>query len=234
MTPSPDWFDRVSRATASTIESAVAMLGLRPRGEGVFAPGLSLRTPPGAPFCGVAVPVVMSTDEGGPRVENLAWWNHLHHIRGPKVVAALDTSAKRGAGVVCGRLSARMWQACGCRGLVTDGFVRDVPKIAPTGFGVVSAGVTIAHGAPHVVRFGEAVAMQGVTVRPGDPLFADSEGVLTIPADAARWLGEAILEVERRIAPVLAYCDSPGFDPVGLARAVERHMPPLKNWRPKP
>lgn len=67
------------RYPIGVIESAVAKLGRRPRGEGVTAPGLSVLRATHARLLGYAIPVQMSIDAGDPhgRRDNDDWWRHI-------------------------------------------------------------------------------------------------------------------------------------------------------------
>jgi 4-hydroxy-4-methyl-2-oxoglutarate aldolase len=72
----------------------------------------------------------------------------------------------------------------GVSGLVVDGAVRDVDGIEALGFPVFAAGVT-----PTPPRrdedgeIGVPVTCGGLTVRPGDLVYGDRDGVVVVPAD---------------------------------------------------
>jgi regulator of RNase E activity RraA len=224
---------RLARYPGGVVESALALMAGRHQGEGVFGPGLSMRFPQHGTVVGTAVVSIMSSDDGGPRVDNQQWWDRVYHTRGPRVAVILDTTGRPGTGVIAGRLSAVILKSLGCAGLVTNGFVRDLPLIAPERFQILSGGVTVAHRSPHVVSFGAPVSIMGATVHPGDSIHASSEGVIAFPPDALKHLEEAAAEVERRLKPVLAYCRSGSADPAGIAAAIDRHMPKGRPWRPQ-
>jgi 4-hydroxy-4-methyl-2-oxoglutarate aldolase len=99
-----------------------------------------------------------------------------------------------------GELFSTAAMARGARGLVLDGLVRDRRKIGEIGFSVFATGsrpvdsmgrLTVhAHGIP--IRCG------GVVVRPGDLVFAESDGVVVVPAEIEEAVIAAALEkVER-------------------------------------
>ena len=72
----------------------------------------------------------------------------------------------------------------GIAGLVVDGAVRDVEGIEALGFPVFAAGVTPTP--PRREREGEigvVVVCGGLTVRPGDIVYADRDGVVAVAAE---------------------------------------------------
>ncbi len=92
--------------------------------------------------------------------------------------------------------------ARGIRGLVTDGAVRDVRAIRERPFPVFCAGVAI----PGTVkksagRLNEPVTVGDVTIRSGDLILGDDDGVVVVPRDAASYVLErAKARTEKEIA----------------------------------
>jgi 4-hydroxy-4-methyl-2-oxoglutarate aldolase len=74
--------------------------------------------------------------------------------------------------------------ARGARGAVVDGLVRDVRRIQDLGFPLFAAGMkpVDSKGRGRVVAFNVPVECGGVLVRPGDLVFADLDGIVTVPA----------------------------------------------------
>jgi 4-hydroxy-4-methyl-2-oxoglutarate aldolase len=88
----------------------------------------------------------------------------------------------------------------GVGGLVIDGGVRDVDRLAELGFPVwsrwVSVRRTVKHDAGDV---GVATTVAGVPVAPGDVVVADTDGVIVLPrssVDEVAAAGEARLAKE--------------------------------------
>lgn len=73
----------------------------------------------------------------------------------------------------------------GIEGAVVGGPVRDVDEARELGFGVFGLCPTpvTARGRVVEVGWGEPVVVRGVTVRPGDVIVADDNGVVAVPAD---------------------------------------------------
>lgn len=73
----------------------------------------------------------------------------------------------------------------GAVGAVVNGFHRDTPKVLEQDWPVFSRGRYAADSAPRnrVLKYRTTIVENGVTVRPGDLVFADLDGVLVIPRE---------------------------------------------------
>jgi regulator of RNase E activity RraA len=84
-----------------------------------------------------------------------------------------------------GELLSTAAMARGAMGAVTDGLVRDVLKIEKLGFPVFAAGIkpVDSKGRGLVIDYNIPVQCGGITVTPGDLVFADYDGVVVIPSE---------------------------------------------------
>ncbi len=98
------------------------------------------------------------------------------------VVSTLESSRN----APWGELLSTAARARGARGAVVDGLIRDVKKIERIGFPVFAAGIkpVDSKGRGVVIDYNVPVECGGVTVSPGDLIFADYDGVIVIPAEA--------------------------------------------------
>jgi 4-hydroxy-4-methyl-2-oxoglutarate aldolase len=82
-----------------------------------------------------------------------------------------------------GELLSTAAMARGAAGCVTDGLVRDVRQIREMGFPVFCGGIgpLDTKGRARMVERDVPVSCAGVTVRPGDIVFGDVDGVIVIP-----------------------------------------------------
>jgi 4-hydroxy-4-methyl-2-oxoglutarate aldolase len=82
------------------------------------------------------------------------------------------------------------------RGVVADGGVRDYSEITAQGFPTFCAGLTPydSLGRMEVVAIGAAIVCGGVTVRPGDLIFGDADGVVVVPSEIAETVIAKALE----------------------------------------
>jgi len=91
----------------------------------------------------------------------------------------------------------------GIAGVVIDGAVRDTPEIRALGFPAFARLIMPNAGEPRGLgEIGVPVKVSGVTVRPGDWLLGDDDGVVHIPREeAVEWTnrGMDVLERENRL-----------------------------------
>ncbi|SDX49296.1 4-hydroxy-4-methyl-2-oxoglutarate aldolase [Arthrobacter sp. cf158] len=84
-----------------------------------------------------------------------------------------------------GEILAAAAQHRGIAGLVIDGGVRDVDEMAQMDFPVFSRSVTVVGTAKdYAGEFSSPVRVGGLTVRAGDLVVGDSDGVVVVPRDA--------------------------------------------------
>jgi regulator of RNase E activity RraA len=87
----------------------------------------------------------------------------------------------------------------GARGLVVGGLVRDLDRIRELGFPVFASGTrpTDCNGRIAVVERDRELDFRGVSVRTGDLVVADADGVVFVPRDAVREVTEVALSKAR-------------------------------------
>jgi 4-hydroxy-4-methyl-2-oxoglutarate aldolase len=124
-----------------------------------------------------------------------------------------------------GELMAVAAEAAGIVGLVIDGGCRDTAAMRRRGFPVWSAGVSV-HGTVKVTpgRVNQAVVVAGVSVRPGDFVVADDDGVVVVPQGR---IDQVLDGAEARTAKEAAYMErlakgESTLDVLGLPGAVAR------------
>ena len=97
---------------------------------------------------------------------------------------------------------------CGARGAVLNGYVRDARKILSLGYPTFSFGSYGQDSAPRykVHDFRIPIEIGGVSIRPGDILFGDIDGVVVIPGEVETETFTLALEKvrgERRVRTAL-------------------------------
>jgi regulator of RNase E activity RraA len=96
------------------------------------------------------------------------------------LIAAAGGSMRSG---IWGELLTTAAKNRGCTGAIVDGAIRDVDKIAPSGFSVFAKGRCL-YDSLHrqrVIDVDVHVEIDGVVFAPGDLVFADSDGIVVVP-----------------------------------------------------
>ncbi|MEW2396111.1 RraA family protein [Streptomyces sp. NPDC046862] len=144
----------------------------------------------GARAVGTALPVLTVAGD------NKAVIAALEHIR-PGDILVINAFGYDGRAIIGDNLAQR-FAVHGAAGAVVDGYVRDAAIIERLGVPVFARGLTPAgpfKNGPGTI--GEAVALGGVVVNPGDIVAADGDGVIVIPPHRAK---EALTAVEEIVA----------------------------------
>jgi regulator of RNase E activity RraA len=177
-----DLLPRFQPLYSSLVSDCAEAVGLGPR---ALAPGLQpyhaddLRV-----VVGIAHPCqVVKTSE---RVEIDMLLKYVDATPPQSVcVVAADQDVQ---GALWGGLMSAGVQQRGSVGAVVDGGVRDLHQIRPLDYAVFATyrSPLDIRGRAEMVGFGEPVVCRGVPVAPGDIVFADANGVVAIPVDAAQ------------------------------------------------
>lgn len=121
----------------------------------------------------------------------------------PGEIIVADGRGDPGAVLMGGLMGGRAFYR-GVAGVVIDGAVRDIAELAGYKWPVFSRHVTPAGGVHEQAgSIGEAISCGGVTVRPGDYIIGDDDGVVCVPqelwAETSK-LANEIWEKEKHIA----------------------------------
>jgi regulator of RNase E activity RraA len=105
---------------------------------------------------------------------------------GPGDVLVATTNGDRSS-ALWGELLSTAARAHGAVGAVIDGLTRDAAKIGAMDFPVFAAGFCPldSKGRLDGVSFGEPIQIGDCTVRPGDWVFGDIDGIVVVPAELA-------------------------------------------------
>lgn len=147
-------------------------------------------------LAGIAMPVLMM-DVFGEQSEPFGLMTQaLDDLRRDEVYIAAG-SLPRSA--TWGEIMTAAAKTRGAAGAVVDGFHRDTPKVLEQSFPVFSRGPYGQDSAPRmkVADFRCRIEIAGIVVKPGDIIFGDVDGVLTIPHEVATDVVEAALEKAR-------------------------------------
>ncbi|MGW2283019.1 isocitrate/isopropylmalate family dehydrogenase [Streptomyces sp. NPDC001770] len=188
--PSDDLVDRLARLDTASVSDALDSLGV----GGVLA-GIAPRVP-GTRAAGRAFTVTYQpVDDTGEGFRNAA--NYLDDV--PEGSFVVIDNAGSTTCTNWGSLLTSLAQRRGVRGTALHGSARDIAEIRAAGYPLYSTGATMVSGKNRVelAATGRDVTVGGITVRPGDIVVADDNGVLVVPDAYAAEVAERAEGVER-------------------------------------
>ncbi len=181
---------RLERCYASAVHDVLRGMG---HGNCVLPPSIRPLDPT-KKIAGEVYTISGHIDQTLSRHDSLLLWARvLSRVPGGKVLVCQPNTR---AVALMGELSAKALQVKDTRGYVVDGHCRDTDFILETGFPVYCD----LHTPADIVErwkydaLGEPITIGAVTIRSGDWLIGDRDGVVIIPGEIAE---EAVTETER-------------------------------------
>ena len=97
---------------------------------------------------------------------------------------------------IMGELTATALRVKGCRGAIVNGYTRDVRKLIKMGYPTFTWGASPIDttGRVRVVDYNIPISIGGVTISPGDLVFADLDGIMVVPRAAEQDIIAKVLE----------------------------------------
>lgn len=197
---SPQQIDALRRIDSPTIANAIETFEVRPRVSGYVGYDIRCIFPELSPTVGYAVTcTVDSTTEGREGIGFNALYELLEEAPKPAVVVMQDVGQDRVHSCHAGEVMSTRMKSLGAVGILTDGGLRDTNEVHHLGgFQYFCAGLVVAHGNPICVSVGDAVTISGMTVKMGDLLHGDLNGVVHIPDEVAADVAEAAHKIWER------------------------------------
>lgn len=216
--------EAIQKFDTCTIANAIEQFGVRLRNEGFTRPGLQCVTRGSTRVLGYAATTrVRSSDPpvtGGSYLDRTDWWAAIDKLPLPRIAVIQDVDLAPGSGACVGEVHAAILKALHCHCVITNGAVRDVPAVSKLCFPMFAPLVTVSHAYMHILDYGEPVEVFGLKIRPGDLLYADCHGVLSIPLEIAAQLSAAAAKIQARERKIVQVCLSPDFSTKKLLSAI--------------
>jgi len=220
---SPEELDALRAIATPTVCNAIETFKVRPRNECFMDSTITCRFPELGPVVGYAVTAkIEASRRPSNEIPASRVWDEFANVPKPWLVVIGDVDYPSPVGSYWGEVNASVYKALGAVGTVTNGGVRDLPEVRPTGFRFFSSCVLVSHAYVHVVECGGPVSVGGLTVHPGDLLHGDEHGVTSIPIEIARDLPKAAAAIERAERKLIDYARSPAFTVEGLRDMYRR------------
>lgn len=207
--------DALRRLDSCTVSNAIETFGVRLRNAGFADSRVRCMFDDFPPMVGYAATAQLRTGEppiaGRIYFDRTDWWKSILHVPAPRVVVLQDLDTPPGVGALIGEMHAAILRALGCVGYVTDGAVRELPRIKETGLQLFAGNVAVSHAYAHIFDFGSQVKVGGLEVHPGDLLHGDRHGLLSIPKEIAGEIPAAASRLQQAERKVIDFCRSPEF-----------------------
>ncbi|MDR1179974.1 MAG: RraA family protein [Spirochaetales bacterium] len=200
--------DELKKFDAPTICNAIEFFGIRPKTSGFMNTDIrkvfhnSKRTVGYA--CTGKISAMHPPAEEQKKLNDL-YYGRLHASPKPSITVLQDLDPAP-VGSFWGEVQATTHRALGCEGTVTSGGVRDLDEVEPLGFEYYAACVLVSHAYIHLVEIDCPVDIGGLTVNPGELVFADKHGIVVIPDRTAPYLADACRAAAAAEQPVLTNC----------------------------
>jgi len=220
--------DALKKISSPSVANAIETFNVRPRNQGNMSSEIRTLFSELGPLVGYAVTAVIRAEPQpleGHRASTFGWWDYVLSIPAPRVIVVHDLDEPRGQGAQWGEVQANIHRALACAGVVTDGSVRDLDEVRALGFQFAAAHISVSHAYVHMVDFGLPIKVGGLWVKPGDLIHADQHGAVTIPAEIAPRIPEAVVKVEADERKIISLCKSPTFSADGLKQLYKQIRP---------
>jgi 4-hydroxy-4-methyl-2-oxoglutarate aldolase len=222
---SPALIEAFRRLDTCTVSNAVEAFDVRLRNEGFTDGRIRCAFPDQPSVVGNAVTATIRCSTPPPvghlYSDRTDWWSYILRTPAPRIVVAQDLDDAPGLGAFVGEIHANILRALECVAYVTNGSARDLPAVQQAGLQLFAAGTSPSHAFVHIVSFGEPVQVAGLRVAPGDLLFGDRHGVLSIPREIAARVPRVAEDMRLRERRVIEYCRSTDFCLDGLRSLVK-------------
>jgi len=216
--------DALRRLDTCSVSNAIETFQLRLRNAGFADARVSCIFEDFPPLVGYAATARLRTGEppiAGFYHDRHEWWNSILQVPEPRIVVLQDLDEPPGVGAFLGDTHAAILRALGCVGYVTNGAVRELPRVRDMGLHLFAGNVAVSHAYAHIFDFGSKISVGGMEVQPGDLLHGDRHGLLTVPKQIASQIPAVAARLQQAEKEVIDFCRSQEFSVDKLRQAVK-------------
>jgi len=208
-----------------TVCNIIELFDVRARDAGFMDGRIRANFPELPPMVGFAATAAFRS--GAPPAGGSAYGSLSDQVEtfealpGPAVVVFQDLDDPP-VGATFGEVMCSTYQAFGSTGLITSGGGRDLEQVQALSYPVFTGSTICSHAYCHILHVGLPVRVGGLTVRQGDLLHGDANGVTSIPPEIAAQVADAGAEFVAAEKIVLDYVrGDEAKTPQGLTAARE-------------
>jgi regulator of RNase E activity RraA len=217
-------FDALRRLDTCTVSNAIEAFKLRLRNAGFANSRVRCVFEDLPPMVGYAATARLRSGEPpitGSYHDRTDWWNSILQVPAPRIAVLQDLDEPPGVGAFLGDMNAAILRALGCVGYVTNGAVRELPRVRDMGLHLFAGNVAVSHAYAHIFDFGSPVNVGGLEVRPGDLLHGDRHGLLTVPKEIAAEIPPVAARLRQGEQRVIDSCRSQEFSVEKLRQVLK-------------
>ena len=217
-------FDALRRLDTCTVSNAIEAFKLRLRNAGFANSRVRCVFEDLPPMVGYAATARLRSGEPpitGSYHDRTDWWNSILRVPAPRIAVLQDLDEPPGVGAFLGDMNAAILIALGCVGYVTNGAVRELPRVRDMGLHLFAGNVAVSHAYAHIFDFGSPVNVGGLEVHPGDLLHGDRHGLLTVPKEIAAEIPPVAARLRQGEQRVIDSCRSQEFSVEKLRQVLK-------------
>jgi 4-hydroxy-4-methyl-2-oxoglutarate aldolase len=219
-------FDALRRLDTCMVSNAIETFEIRLRNTGFADARIRCMFEDLPPMVGYAATARLRTGEppiaGNSYHDRTDWWNSILEVPAPRIAVLEDMDKPPGVGAFLGDTHAAILRALGCVGYVTDGAVRELPRVRDVGLQLFAGSVAVSHAYAHIFDFGSVVKVGGLRVRPGDLLHGDRHGLLSVPKQIAPEIPAVAAKLQEAEQRVIDFCRSREFSVEKLPQVLRQ------------
>jgi len=189
----PDLINQLREFDTALLANTIGYIDPTPPHEYYMGKSIGCLTPELGPSVGVAVTCELESSTPNLKADWDLYWEQLDEIAAmqiPVIWVVKTLGSRPDHECVLGDGMAKMLHAAGCIAVVTDGGARDLHAFPSIPFAAYGTGKTIHHCAIRYRHTNRPIDVGGITVRPGDVIHANGEGVIRIPSACIEQLPE--------------------------------------------
>jgi len=222
---SEEQIEALRRVDTCMVSNAIETFNVRLRNAGFTDARIRCMFEDLPPVVGYAATARLRTGQapiaGHMYHERPDWWNSILATPAPRIAVIEDMDEHPGVGALLGDMHAAILKALGCVAYVTNGAVRELPRVRQLGFQLFARNVSVSHAYAHIFDLGAAVTVAGLEVKPGDLLHGDRHGIVTVPKEIAGDIPAVAAQLEGHEQRVIDFCGSKEFSVEELGRVLK-------------